>query len=97
MGNREAVRSRPRGTEGGSLRIGRVSGQEGTIREQEENRHLIEGFWVDLYRQDFAALGARFDENGEYTDIVTPADDVARGPAQITADCGLPSINCPSC
>ena len=51
----------------------------------EENRRLIEGFWVDLYRQDFAALGARFDQDGEYTDIVTPADDVARGPAEITA------------
>ena len=51
----------------------------------DENRQLIEGFWVDLYRQDFAALGARFAENGEYTDIVTPDDDVARGPAEITA------------
>ena len=30
----------------------------------EENRRLIEGFWVDLYRQDFAALGARFAEDG---------------------------------
>ena len=51
----------------------------------DENRRLIEGFWVDLYRQDFAALGARFDDKGEYTDIVTPEDDVARGPAEITA------------
>jgi ketosteroid isomerase-like protein len=55
------------------------------VSRTDENRRLIEGFWVDLYQQDFAALGARFDENGEYTDIVTPADDVARGPAEITA------------
>ena len=51
----------------------------------DENRQLIEGFWDDLYRQDFAALGTRFDPHGEYTDIVTPEDDVARGPAEITA------------
>jgi limonene-1,2-epoxide hydrolase len=51
----------------------------------DENRGLIAGFWVDLYRQDFVAVGARFDDQGEYTDIVTPADDVARGPAEITA------------
>ncbi len=27
------------------------------MTRSEENRKLIEGFWVDLYRQDFAALG----------------------------------------
>jgi limonene-1,2-epoxide hydrolase len=51
----------------------------------QNNRTLIEGFWGDLYRQDFASLVARFDPQGEYTDIVTPEDDVARGPAEITA------------
>ncbi len=51
----------------------------------ENNRTLIEGFWDDLYRQDFTSLVARFDPQGEYTDIVTPDDDVARGPAEITA------------
>src|SRR6202042_2852648 len=65
--------------------IGLGSGKGGTVSRRDENRRLIEGFWVDLYGQDFAALGARFDESGEYTDIVTPADDVARGPAEIPA------------
>ena len=50
-----------------------------------ENRTLIEGFWADLYRQDFASLVSRFHPDGEYTDVVTPDDDVARGPLEITA------------
>jgi limonene-1,2-epoxide hydrolase len=51
----------------------------------EENRKLIEGFWDDLYRQDFPSLVARFEPTGTYTDVTTPEDDVARGPAEITA------------
>lgn len=51
----------------------------------EENRALIEGFWQDLYRQDFAAVVARFDPKGQYTDVVTPEDDVATGPDEIIA------------
>ena len=59
----------------------------------DENRRLIEGFWVDLYRQDFAALGARFAEDGEYTDVVTPEDDVARGPPRSRRGSGSPSTS----
>ena len=55
------------------------------MTRSEENRKLIEGFWVDLYRAGLRGAGARFDEKGEYTDVVTPEDDVARGPAEITA------------
>jgi ketosteroid isomerase-like protein len=55
------------------------------VTTSDDNRELIEGFWGDLYRQDFRAMGARFDPQGEYTDIGTPEDDVARGPAEITA------------
>ena len=51
----------------------------------EDNRAFIEGFWDDLYRQDFPAVVARFDPHGQYTDVVTPEDDVATGPAEITA------------
>jgi limonene-1,2-epoxide hydrolase len=50
-----------------------------------DNRSLIEGFWDDLYRQDFPAVVARFAPSGEYTDVATPDDDVARGPAEIAA------------
>jgi limonene-1,2-epoxide hydrolase len=49
------------------------------------NREIVERFWADLYRRDFDAVGAYFADDGEYTDVPTPADDVARGPAQIAA------------
>ena len=51
----------------------------------DENRAVIEGFWNDLYRQDLESLVARFDPEGEYTDVSTPDDDVARGPGEITS------------
>ena len=50
-----------------------------------ENRALVEKLWIDLYRRDFDAVGAAFADDGEYTDMPTPADDVARGPEQIAA------------
>jgi len=56
-----------------------------TVTKVEDSRTLIEGFWDDLYRQDFGSLVTRFDPRGEYTDICTPDDDVARGGAEITA------------
>ena len=37
---------------------------------------LIEGFWVDLYGRNFRGAGARFDEKGEYTDVVNPGQDI---------------------
>jgi ketosteroid isomerase-like protein len=49
----------------------------------DDNRALVEGFWDELYRQDLAAATARFAPDGEYTDITTPDDDVARGPDEI--------------
>ena len=48
-------------------------------------RRLVEDFWADLYRRDFDAVGAWFAPDGEYTDMPTPAEDVARGPEQIAA------------
>jgi limonene-1,2-epoxide hydrolase len=53
------------------------------MTKSDENRTVIEGFWDDLYRQDLAAAAARFDSEGDYTDVATPADDVARGPDEI--------------
>ena len=49
------------------------------------NREIVEKLWADLYRRDFDAVGAAFADDGEYTDVPTPVDDVARGPAQIAA------------
>lgn len=48
-------------------------------------RQVIERFWGDLYRRDFDAVGAYFAEDGEYTDVPSPEDDVAVGPVQIAA------------
>jgi len=49
------------------------------------NRALAERFWTTLYALDFDGVGAFFADDGEYTDVATPPDDVARGPAQIAA------------
>lgn len=52
-----------------------------------QNRQLIERFWSTLYRRDFDGIGAFFHPDGEYTDVFSPGgdDDIARGPAQVTA------------
>jgi limonene-1,2-epoxide hydrolase len=49
------------------------------------NRQLIENFWRDLYRRDFEAVGAYFAADGEYTDVPSPEDDIARGPREVAA------------
>ena len=50
------------------------------------NKEVIEQFWAALYTdRDLDAAGAFFAPDGEYTDVPSPADDVAVGPAQITA------------
>jgi ketosteroid isomerase-like protein len=49
------------------------------------NRALIERFWQTLYERDFDGVGAFFADDGEYTDMPTPPEDVARGPEQIAA------------
>ena len=47
------------------------------------NAETVAGFWKDLYRRDWDAVASYFDADSEYTDVPTPADDVARGPQQI--------------
>lgn len=48
-----------------------------------ENTEIVTRFWDDLYRRDFDAVARYFGPDSEYTDVPTPADDVARGPDQI--------------
>jgi ketosteroid isomerase-like protein len=48
-------------------------------------RAQVEDFWATLYTRDFDGVGAFFADDGEYTDMPTPPEDVARGPAQIAA------------
>jgi ketosteroid isomerase-like protein len=50
-----------------------------------DNKRAVEQLWRDLYERDFDAVGARFHDDGEYTDVPSPSDDVARGPDQIAA------------
>ena len=50
-----------------------------------DNKHVVEQLWRELYARDFDAVGEHFHDDGEYTDVPSPADDVARGPAKIAA------------
>jgi ketosteroid isomerase-like protein len=50
-----------------------------------DNKATIDGFWNLLYAKDWDGLAALFAPNGEYTDVPTPEDDVARGPEAIIA------------
>ncbi len=49
------------------------------------NKQIVEEFWATLYRRDFDAVGAMMADDGEYTDVFTPDDDVAIGPNQVAA------------
>ena len=49
------------------------------------DKERVQQFWAALYARDWDAIGAFFDEDSEYTDVPSPADDVARGPAQVVA------------
>ncbi len=53
-----------------------------------DRRALVEQFWDTLYRRDFDAVGAYFAADGEYTDMPTPAEDVARAPRRSRRVCG---------
>jgi ketosteroid isomerase-like protein len=49
------------------------------------NQATIDRFWGLLYAKDWDGLTALFAPDGEYTDVPTPEDDVARGPEAIIA------------
>jgi ketosteroid isomerase-like protein len=48
-------------------------------------REVVARLWERLYEKDFDGVGALFAPGGEYTDVPTPSEDVARGPEQIAA------------
>ena len=52
---------------------------------ERDNKKVVEQFWATLYDRDYDGVGAFFAPDGEYTDVPSPADDVARGPAEIAA------------
>jgi limonene-1,2-epoxide hydrolase len=51
----------------------------------DQNKEIVRGLWNALYRRDWDAIAGFFDARSEYTDVPSPADDVARGPALIVA------------
>jgi len=54
-------------------------------RRSDANRELVIAFWDALYRRDWEAVGGFFTADARYTDVPSPPDDVAVGPAQIVA------------
>jgi ketosteroid isomerase-like protein len=54
------------------------------VSDAPANRALIERFWDDMGRRDFAAVRTYFTEDAHYTDVPAP-EDGARGPDAIEA------------
>ncbi len=53
--------------------------------EGSANKEVVRRFWAALYARDWDAIASFFTAESEYTDVPSPADDVARGPAQVVA------------
>ena len=51
----------------------------------EANKETVRALWRALYERDWDAIGSLFGEESEYTDVPSPADDVALGPDEIVA------------
>ena len=49
------------------------------------DKEIVRSFWEVLYERDWDRIAEFFGEDSEYTDVPSPADDVAHGPAQIVA------------
>jgi limonene-1,2-epoxide hydrolase len=50
-----------------------------------ENKTTVGNLWSALYARDWEGIARLFGPESEYTDVPSPADDVARGPASIVA------------
>jgi limonene-1,2-epoxide hydrolase len=46
-------------------------------------KELVAGFWTALYQRDWDRVAGFFGPTSTYTDMPTPADDLAVGPEQI--------------
>jgi ketosteroid isomerase-like protein len=51
----------------------------------ERNKQRVQELWSSLYDRDWDRIAACFADDSEYTDVPSPPDDVAHGPAQIVA------------
>ena len=47
----------------------------------EANKEMVRQFWNTLYERDWDGIARYFAEDSEYTDVPSPADDIARGPS----------------
>ena len=56
-----------------------------TGTDTDANKQTVRELWETLYRRDWDSIGRFFVGDSEYTDVPSPADDVARGPDQIVA------------
>jgi limonene-1,2-epoxide hydrolase len=50
-----------------------------------ENKARVSALWAALYERDWDGIAGYFAADSEYTDVPSPAEDVARGPDQIVA------------
>ncbi|MGO8870221.1 MAG: nuclear transport factor 2 family protein [Acidimicrobiales bacterium] len=51
----------------------------------QSNKERVRDFWDALYARDWDAIASFFAQDSEYTDVPSPADDVAHGPDRIVA------------
>ncbi|HEV3265355.1 MAG TPA: nuclear transport factor 2 family protein [Acidimicrobiales bacterium] len=50
-----------------------------------DNKQVVSSFWSALYERDWDRIGEFFTADSEYTDVPSPPEDVAKGPAEIVA------------
>jgi len=58
---------------------------EHPVTDASSDKQRVLEFWDALYARDWDAIASFFTGDSEYTDVASPADDVARGPEQVVA------------
>jgi limonene-1,2-epoxide hydrolase len=53
--------------------------------DSQANKERVTAFWETLYARDWDGIATFFDPTSEYTDVPSPADDLAVGPEMIVA------------
>jgi limonene-1,2-epoxide hydrolase len=62
-----------------------ITAEGGPKVTTEDNKATVTAFWNALYDRDWDRIAGFFGERSEYTDVPSPADDVAQGPVVIVA------------
>jgi limonene-1,2-epoxide hydrolase len=58
---------------------------EHPVTDATSDKQRVLEFWDALYARDWDGIASFFTADSEYTDVASPADDVARGPEQVVA------------